>query len=442
ETPAIAIDNNNIYIVWVASNGTQKDIVITNSSDWFSTNLTISKNDSWDDTNPDIAIDDSGVVHVVWEAPHNMTGLPDIWYTNSSNNYQNITIISNNPQYGDLTPSIAVGPDNLVYIVWSGVGSSTDEIWHVNSTDNFASNRTISNNPPSANFDRNPDIFVSNSILITWEAGISGVPNIYLVDSSNNWKNRTISSGANYNLYPRIVEGPGNLAHMIWILNITYNYSVLYSNNLGNYTTNTTIAMNSSSPFPGDIGVDSTGRVHIIWICNNQTYYNSSTYPDYPAVRLLKSNLLPMELNKPGTAMLAYGEFYDEFYIEKVEIMWSTNTGVSWNNFLMFGSGNGTKWKGTGFIPGYQYGVVLLYKFKIVDKVGQEHETAQQMFYYPDTRTESIVLIIILFGVLGTLTALYLIPQTRRFFGKLFSRKKPETAEKPKKPEVEKTPES
>jgi len=140
--------------------------------------------------------------------------------------------------------------------------------------------------------------------------------------------------------------------------------------------------------------------------------------------------------------MIACGEFFDEFYIEKVEILWSTNTGVSWNNFLMFGSGNGTKWKGNGFIPGYQYGVVLLYKFKIYDKAGQEHETAQQLFYYPDTRTESIVLIIILFGVLGTLTALYLIPQTRNFFGRLFSRKKQETTEKSKKAEVEKTPEN
>ncbi|MFX0140775.1 MAG: hypothetical protein ACFFDN_44465, partial [Candidatus Hodarchaeota archaeon] len=84
----------------------------------------------------------------------------------------------------------------------------------------------------------------------------------------------------------------------------------------------------------------------------------------------------------------------------------------------------------------------LLYKFKITDKAGQDHETAQKIFYYPDTRIESIVLIIILFGVLGTLTALYLIPQTRNFFGKLFSRKESGTIEKSKKPEVEKVPES
>ncbi len=435
--PAIAVGDNTVYIVWMATIAAEFNIVISNSSDYFSTNLTISTNNSASNYNPDIAVDSNGIVHVVWAAPHNITGFGEIWYTNSSSNYKTITKITNSSNDDDRNPSIAVGSDNTIHIAWN-----MDQIFYANSTDNFQSIQTVSKNPSNPN--TNPDIVATNPIFITWAANVgAGVDEIFLANSSNNWENITISkSPTNNSKHPRIMKF-GDIIHIVWTAEYLPSTDLVsYANSLDNYQENTTISLNCTFDNSADIAFTKNGRIIIIWPFNFTIYSRNSTYPSSPAVRQIKSILIPMELNKPGTAMLAFGEFFNEFYIEKVEIMWSTNTGVSWNTFLMFGSGNGTKWKGTGVIPGYQYGVVLLYKYKITDKAGIEHETTQQMFYYPDTRTESIVLIIILFGVLGTLTALYLIPQTRNFFGRLFSRKEDKTTEKAKKPEVKETPES
>ncbi|MHA1377879.1 MAG: hypothetical protein ACTSRG_05815 [Candidatus Helarchaeota archaeon] len=417
--PRLAYDSKNkrIYIAWQAFNGTDYNVVIANSSDYFSKNISIAHNA----TQPDIAVDSNGVVHVVWRNKYD-----EIFYTNSSVNYASITTVSNNSGENDQRPCIAIGSDNTVHIAWQGEIGGENEIYYANSTNNFQTNQTISNNP--GNMDEFPDIIATNPVYIVWSGNNSLNYLIYIANSSGNWANVSISDIGVDSFQPVVTKGPGNLIHVIWTENAT-NYNLLYTDGISNYKTNTTIDLNYSYnpqiPSP-DIVVDSQGRIHIVWASGRRVWYQNSTYPSAPSVRTLESLLIPLDLAKPGTAMLVKGQFYDELMIDKVEIMWSTNTGISWNSFLMFGStnSNGTVFDGLSTIPGYQYGVILLFKYKITDKAGIIHETTQQIFYYPDTRTESIVLIIVLFGVLGTLTALYLIPQTREFFGKLFSGKK------------------
>ncbi|NVM05316.1 MAG: hypothetical protein HWN67_23565 [Candidatus Helarchaeota archaeon] len=421
--PAIAVNSNNctVYIVWTSHNGSLTGISLSKGSN-FSINQTISYNG----TSPDIAIDNAGVVHIVWNQKTGpAVSNTDIWYTNSDN-YTKIIEITNNSDSNE-NPSIAVDFKDNVHIVWSG----NNDIFYANSTNNFAANATVSQNTGE---DQVPDIIATNSVHIVWQALVADYK-IYLAtkNSTNHWENQTISNNINNNSNPTITKGPGGLLHIIWANGSQRD--LIYTDQSDDFVTNTTIFNNMTftSGYAGDIAIDKNGRVHIIWLFENQTYYKNSIYPDYPAVRMLKSTLIPLDLNTQKITMIAMGEFFDEFWIKKVELMWSINAGASWNTLSMIGSGNGTKFTGISAIPGFEYGVVLLFKYNIIDKTGLEHETSQMAFYYPDTHVESIILIIIVIGILVALTALYLIPQTRNFMCNLFKKNQSKINIEPKK---------
>ncbi|MHA1298184.1 MAG: hypothetical protein ACTSO9_01940 [Candidatus Helarchaeota archaeon] len=420
--PVIAIHGKKVYVAWVAENGTNTDIVLANSSTGtFTTNQTIALNG----TSIDITVDSNGVVHVVYTKI--LSGpIYDTYYTNSSTGYSDHVLVDQNSTV-ITTPSITVGSDNIVHIAWN----NNNSIYYANSTTNFQSNQKVSNNPDN---DLTPDIISTNPVWVVWAGNVS-TQKLFLANSSGNWENETISNNPYTNAMPRIAKFPSGLLNVIWLINNGTSNQLIYSNSLDNFQSNTTITSDVNWT-AGDIAIDNEGRIHIIWIYNNRTWYRNSTYPSSPSLVFMRNYLIPLELTKPGTAILVQSKFFDTFMFDKVEIMWSTNTGASWNSFLMFGSSNGTLFEGISAIPGYQYGVVLLYKFRITDLTGIQHESTQQVIFYPDTRTESIVLIIVLFGVLGTLTALYLIPQTREFFGNLFNRGKSKPVES-KKPKTE-----
>ena len=126
--PAIAADENHLYVVW------QKRVT-GNPNIWHShrliTDTSWATPQSITDTNPsssgpDVAVDSHGNVHVVWQEDIN-DGV--IWYSRGS--WSGIfgwstPITVSESLTGCVTPAIAVGSDDYVHIVW-GQHMSDDE---------------------------------------------------------------------------------------------------------------------------------------------------------------------------------------------------------------------------------------------------------------------------------------------------------------------------
>ncbi|MFX0132818.1 MAG: hypothetical protein ACFFDN_04140 [Candidatus Hodarchaeota archaeon] len=415
--PAISIGNNDtIYIVWEINNGSQYDIMISNSSDFFNTNYTISFNTSYNDIYPDIKVDSLGIVHVVWAAPNAIGPLQwEIYYTNSSDNFSSYKNISNNPN-NDTTPSIDIDSNNVVYVVWAGINVSTYDIYYTNSSDNFQSKAIISSNSWNDQF---PDIAISKSeVMIAWSASNGTNYDIVIASNRSSFAKRTISQNPYNDLNPRIINGPGNILHIVWTSYDNMESDIIYCNEL-DFLINYTLSSNLKNDTQCDIAVDYDGIINIIWVTNNQTQFLNSTYTS-PVV--INSILIPLDIKNPQKGIIVMGKF-SGFGINNVKFRYSTNFGASWITLKMSGSGNSYYWRGTAVFVYYKYEKTLLYKFGISDKVNPQFETANNFFYFPETRFENIITVIIIFSLLGVFTIISILPPIRRFLIKSFKQK-------------------
>ena len=414
--PAIAIDNNDrIYIVWENLDGNQSEILIANSTDYFLANYKISLNSTHNDSYPDIAIDSLGTIHIVWSAPSNTSGPleSDIYYTNSTDGFSTYKIISKNT-YNDTTANIAVDSNNTIHIAWAGSNGSIYNIYYANSTDNFNSNKTVSNNPWNDEF---PDITVSDlSVIISWSQSNSTQYDIAIAENTTNFINRIISQNPYDDLNARIVNGPGDIFHIVWSSFDINETKILYSNSLSNYSKIDTISINNATNSQCDIQIDKIGRVRVTWIAMNTTFYSYSLHPPPIIANCFYYN--PHFL-APQYGIYLYVSIIDYFTPEYVNVLFSYDRDA-WHQDKIVGSGNSNSWSGLYRIYHYSYGSFLFYKFLITDKTGLSFITQEKVLYLQKIEHKNANFILILLGILGIITIFFMIPQIRRRLDKIF----------------------
>lgn len=148
--PAISLDNSKIHLVWEDSTngiwGTDDEIMYasyTTATGWSNATIisdghnNIYWNDAWSEV-PDIAVDSSGTVHVVWE--DNTDGAwgsdTEIMYTSytSSSGWSLPIVVSDG--YNDIfwndgnsrDPSISINPNDKIFVAWE---DDTDGVWGI-----------------------------------------------------------------------------------------------------------------------------------------------------------------------------------------------------------------------------------------------------------------------------------------------------------------------
>jgi hypothetical protein len=278
EVPEIAVDGSgNIHVVWVDDTvgywggGVDSEIFYTKyvatTSQW--SNITVISdgfndtwgwNDGWSAT-PNIAIDISGNIHVVWQDDSNGiwndslddTEIMYVNYSVTTSQWNNITILSdgwnniwgwNNDSSED--PAIDTDSSGNIHVIWqdrtigSWTGSIDDsEIMYVNysvATGKWSNVTIISetaarwNNGLSA--DPDIDIDASGNIHVIWEDRTNGtwgddeeIMWTMYTASTGTWKNATVISDGYNNVWgwntgdcddPKIsVDNSGN-AHAVW----------------------------------------------------------------------------------------------------------------------------------------------------------------------------------------------------------------------------------
>ncbi|MCG2825888.1 MAG: exo-alpha-sialidase [Thermoplasmatales archaeon] len=235
-------------------------------------------NDSADSMHPSIAVDSSGIIHVVWQ-----DGRDDLWgiyysrSTDSGLTWSDSMRINSQSNSG-ITPSIVVDQRDRIHVVWAGATQEEPyrEIYYMQSEDNggawgeevrltYASGDSLA-----------PDIVASDYRLhIVWSDKRDGNFEIYYKrsdDEGNSWSddvrltNTSEKSGA-----PDIVANLVGEVCVVWheVYNInTGERDIFFRKSIdsgNNWAKSVRLTSNSKESREASIGMDSEKSIHIVW---------------------------------------------------------------------------------------------------------------------------------------------------------------------------------
>jgi hypothetical protein len=178
-TPDVAIDSSgNIYVVWYDGRIGNYDIYFANSTDGgdtFSANKKINDDvGGAEQRDPKIAVDDAGNIYIVW-TDHRDDEI-DIYFTNSSdggNTFSTNIKVNNDIEDGaQIEPSIAVDGAGNIYVVWKEYRNGENDIYFAKSTDggnSFSASKRVNDDGIGKTQDQ-PSIAVDSAgnIYIAW----------------------------------------------------------------------------------------------------------------------------------------------------------------------------------------------------------------------------------------------------------------------------------
>jgi hypothetical protein len=272
----IAIDpSGNISVVWLDSTPGYYAVFFSRSSDGGATfsspqNLSTDPNGS---LAPQIAVDPSGGINVVWE---DSTSPNDIFFSRSSDGGATFSTpknISNNPA-GANNPYLAVDSGGNINVVWVGSPRTAPSIiFFSRSSDGGATFSTpiaVSTNPSHG-----PLVAVdfAGNINVTWIEGLDGPFHAAFSRSSDGGATFTapkqISGLSEVDPGPRMaLDSKGNI-YVVWYTTPNGNIYLSYSSDGGATFSNTNITNYSGFPAPSpsapQIAIDSGGNINVAW---------------------------------------------------------------------------------------------------------------------------------------------------------------------------------
>lgn len=292
-SPAIARDKSGkIFVVWQNDIPRSREIYLSHSTDNGATwNQAVNiSNSQGVSSKPDIAVDNSGGINVVWHesAANNV----EVYFSRSIDNGASWTRpvnISNNSGYSTY-PAVAANKSSNISVVWN---DSNREIYFSHSTDNginWTRPINISNSP---RISEDADIAVDSfgNINVTWNNSTSKNHEIYFRRSTDN--------GANWNQIVNVSNNssdsrsPAIAADSVGNLDITWseNFPVPHKSEI--YFCRSTdggviwikavnISNNLEASNGPTIAADRAGNINVVWVNglsskNYEIYFSCST---------------------------------------------------------------------------------------------------------------------------------------------------------------------
>jgi len=237
--PAIAVDiSNTIHVVWSDYTPGNSEIYHKKSTDggttWSAaTRLTSTLDES---SYPDIAIDSSGTIHVVWYdyTPKNY----EIYYIQSTDGgttwsaVQRLTWTAGWSFY----PAIAIDSDNAIHVVWQDNTPGNYEVYYKRSTDGGATWSAAKRLTWTSAEPTFPHIAIaidsSKTIHVVWDDYAPGNFEVYCMKGTNGgttWSavNRLSWTGGASNSPTMAIDSDNNI-HILWGDNSPGNYEIYY----------------------------------------------------------------------------------------------------------------------------------------------------------------------------------------------------------------------
>jgi hypothetical protein len=304
---AVAPDNS-VYIAWDDdSSGETAEIYVRrwNGSGWEevgtgSANGGGISNDIWESTSPAIAVSPEGVPYVAWQNYDGAEGIDIFVRRWNGSSWEEVGTGSasgggiSNDEDASLSPSIAIAPDGMVYVAWSGnseiyvrrwngsvweevgAGSATGGGISNNEGDSLGSSLAVaSNGTPYVTWSDdsvaslNYEIYVRRWNGVSWEEVGSGSAS-----------GGGISQNGGFSWIPNIAVGPDNAVYITWRDGDTFDNDIYVRRwngssweevGLGSAAGGGISQQGGSTAAP-DVVVASNGMPYISWLGNNGSW--------------------------------------------------------------------------------------------------------------------------------------------------------------------------
>jgi hypothetical protein len=266
----------NLYVVWMEGPSGNHEIYFKKSTDSGAT-WTASKRITWTSglsQLPDITIDFSGNIHLVWD--DSMTGNNVIYYKKSMDGGGTWTAgkrMSWTSSY-NMYPDMATDSSGHLYLVWSAWTGANTEICYRKSTDGGATWATMQNLSltPGTSFNPAIAIYGPGNLHVVWQDATPGEYEIYYCKSTNAGATWTTSKRLTWNAGDSTdstlsLDSSGNL-HVVWDDATTGNNEIYYKESTdegATWTSNKRLTWTSGLSGHPDLVVDILGNLHVFW---------------------------------------------------------------------------------------------------------------------------------------------------------------------------------
>jgi hypothetical protein len=263
----VAVDSNDtVHVVWRENvGGTNWEIVYANSTNWSTTRTIISNSPDMENV-PYIAVDSTGVAHVVWERFDSTLLNLEILYANSSNWATTQANISNTGDQSN-TPRIAIDSNDIAHVVWREDTVSDNEIYYADST-NWATTRVNISGTSNHSYDARIALDANDDVHVAWTENLGGGNFDIHYAVSPNWamSRVNVSNTADYSSSPALAVDSAGIAHVTWQETIGGTLDeVYYVNSTDWVRTSTVLSKTTNNSLAPAMAADGAGRIHVAW---------------------------------------------------------------------------------------------------------------------------------------------------------------------------------
>src|SRR5712691_4339909 len=290
-TPQMAVDTSgNINAVWEDDTANNSNILFSRSMDGgvtFSTPTNVSKSSGFS-FSPRIAVDTNGGVNVVWV--DNTPGHQTIFFSRSTDGgvtFSTPVNISNDPS-DSANPQIAVDATGNISVVWENDTINLG-VFYAHSTDggvSFSSPLPLTTNTSGSS---GPQLAVdaNGNICVVWEDDFSTRAHVSFSPSADKGAtfatpqlNLSKDSTGNSTAPMIALDGGGNI-NVVWVDNSPSYFAIFFTRSSDNGTTFSTakgISNTSGNSTNPQLAVDASGNVDVVWQHNTPQVFNSDIF--------------------------------------------------------------------------------------------------------------------------------------------------------------------
>ncbi|MGB0383472.1 MAG: exo-alpha-sialidase, partial [Ardenticatenaceae bacterium] len=369
--------NGNLYIAWQDDRNGNPDIYFATSTDGGTTwSANVKVNDDADTAqyDPSVAVDANGTVYATWEDNRNAD--QDIYFATSTDNGQSWSAdVKINDDAGgtwQYNPSMAVSPNNTLYVSWADNRNGNQDVYFASSTNGGAtwSANVKVNDDAGGAWHNNPSLAVdaNDNVVVAWEDLRNGDQDIYFArstDSGATWSSNVKvndDSSLLHQYTPSVgVDGSGTLM-LAWYDQRNGNDDIYFARSTNNGTSwSANVKLNdnsgtSSEQYPS-LAVDSNGNAVAVWqdardIVNNiysarssdsgQTWQTNVKINDDPSTTGQYNPSMAVDANNT-----LYAVWQDERHSSSdIFFARSTDGGTTWLANTKVISETGSAWQG------------------------------------------------------------------------------------------------
>jgi len=293
KTPDIAVDSSyRVHVVWddaqYFSGGGNSNIVYKKSANGGVT-WSYLKCLTWSylwNRNPDITVDSSDDLHLVWE--DDTPGNREIYYRKSTDagttwsTSKRLTWTAGASVY----PAVCADSSNKIHVFWNDDTPGNDEIYYRKTTDGGATWSSVQRLTWSAGASENPAVAADSfgNLHLMWADYTPGDYEVFYrksTDGGGIWSSsKRLTWTAGESEFPAISVDSSNEIHVVWNDNVAGNNEIYYAKSTdggSNWTTSQRITYSAGHSWHAVIASDSSGNLHVLWSDNTpgnyQIYY-------------------------------------------------------------------------------------------------------------------------------------------------------------------------